>query len=251
LKKQGQSQRSGGAARPGTGGRGTSNMPSLDELAARRRQQLQELARQRRASTGSASSSPPLPSAQSRAARPRASAPAEFPGQRAQTDRMAALEERRRAQQEAQRRAEPVHQARAQQQRQMQAAQVQQAAKAQLRTRETAMRRRQELAEQALRQQARRSAAPPPPPRRAAVPPHLAGLGAGVTEVDLGPVHEDLDVGESVVHRHVTDVAPPPPHFTRAHFMNMNRNTLRAAILFKEILDKPVGMRDQDPGPQW
>lgn len=75
-------------------------------------------------------------------------------------------------------------------------------------------------------------------------------LGAGVREVDTGPI-QDIDVGESVVHRHVSDVAPPPEQHKRAHALDLNRSSLRNAILLKEILDKPIALREDDPGPGW
>ena len=194
-----------------------------DELAARRRRQLQELARRR---TGSQ----PQPPAQT-------GEPANLTSaQRAQRQRAKAEYERRAAELSAQRQAE-----------------------AQRRTVDAPPRQARPTRPQTTPQQ------PPTPgqrqaPRQTVEQRHLQtgvrtlrskraigaepgshNLGAGATQVDVSRGGHE---GEPV-HRHVPDVlAAPPRGPSMIAKMLGQKRSLQRAIVLKEILDRPIGLRD-------
>lgn len=98
----------------------------------------------------------------------------------------------------------------------------------------------------AQQQQQQRAAQRRVQPARQAPPRRVGGvssaLGEGVTVVDSGPVHH-MDIGESLVHRHVTDAPVPKVKLPGMGHLHLNAHTLRQAIVLKEILDPPVSMR--------
>ncbi len=219
----------GGAGRTTPRGQAGGGSPTADELAARRRAQLEELARRRQARVGgqgggqaSRPSAPPL-------------GPDTSMGERQQ------LEAQRRAQAE---RAEAMR-------RQAQAAEQERARAAEeARRRQTEIERRRQLAAQQRAQEeaARRQQAEQRQRRLSSIedrPAPGSRLGQGVTLVDEDDPHVDLDTGMSTVHRHVPDADTP---YAIAHVrkgkLRITRDGLRQAIILKELLDRPVSMRE-------
>ena len=223
----------------------------LDDLAARRREQLQAAARQRQ-----------QPSAQTRQARPGGTDPANL----SMAERIA----RARAQAQYNKRSQKLQQGTspqaassraqdtaAQQMRQQQAAQ-QQARRAQEAAQQQARAQQQQARQQQARaqQQARQRAAPQPPQRQAApVPQRRRSRTSTPTLRQTRRMristtkHKPIDAGKSVVHRHVPEASPGAiaPHLLlageRLDAKMLAPHALRQAILLKEILDKPLALR--------
>ena len=75
---------------------------------------------------------------------------------------------------------------------------------------------------------------------RVAPDPGSHGLGAGVTQVDT----TGHDPDSTSVHRLVQDVAFQPSTRSRKVPVKLLRMSLRDAIVVKEILDEPISLRD-------
>lgn len=233
---------------------GTGESASLDDLAARRRRELQALAQRRGGGSGPASAPPAAPlrsdartpdNLNMQQASQRSTAKAEY------ERRAAALRQQqiqvRATQQEAARTAAPPNRA------QQAAAQRARAKLAQQQAAELEKRRALAEAQQragAARQRARQAPAPARRAPAAAQPSVMSsGLGAGATDV-VAASDADIDTGESTVHRHVADAAvarhevqPASFVFGSARIM-LTPNTMRHAILLSEIISPPLALRE-------
>lgn len=198
------------------------NLPTLEEIAEQRRKQLDNLSRGRSSSRRSAT---PEQSSREQVARERQSAKAEYDA-RAEALRKEQAQEakRRRAAEQQRRQADELRQ---------REAQVKQ---------ERAARARQKQA----RQQARNQPAQPVQANRSLgvlKGSHINELGSGATEVDTGHIEDGR------VHRHVPDVAPIAVkqigHASEIREM-VKGHALRNAIILKEVLDPPLGMRGEN-----
>ncbi len=189
----------------------------LSDLAERRRRQLQELARRRReggAPQAMGQQTPPPPPR----TRPSSTMPSEREVQ-AEALRRRQAEAMRRRQVEAERR-----------QREMAAAREARQREAEKSNRQSALARREaELARQReLRQR------------------QFTDAEAQRMSVDESPVgvHQE-------VHRHVRDAAyakPAAGASLEAKLKSLDRPVLQQAIILKELLDRPVALRDDDAG---
>lgn len=248
-------KKGGGAKRRPRGGRADSGgRPSMDDLAAKRRRELQQKAQQRRQGGGSPPSRPgspggptPDPSNMTMAERiARARAKQQYE-QRAQGQprRGPSLPSPDEVEAERQRR-----QAAALQRRDQEAALARQEQRVRAQREADEARRQQAARQQAARQQAARRAKPSRPARPAAPRP---GHGINV------PDHEE-------VHRLLEDASPPAgatevgiaeigsgrkrrrrgksSRSSLIDFDRLSRADLRRALILKEVLDKPVALRD-------
>lgn len=193
---------------------------SVDEMAARRREQLQELARRRQRAMGQGQ--PTNLTAGQVEERTRAKATYE-----------ARAQELRRAAEAQARRQQELEQARIRREREAQARSQRERVRGQREAQRRAQLQAQQRAQAAQRQQAQAAAA-----RR-------SRLGAGVVQGVAHPT-EDHDIGESVVHRQVSDAEMPVEVTTVPLLFGkpLNRLSLREAFVLKELLDKPVALRD-------
>jgi type IV secretory pathway VirB10-like protein len=189
----------------------------LNDLAERRRQQLRELAQRRRAAkegqappTPTASTPPPPPVTQ--------------PGRMAQMQQRRADALQRQQQEERRRRIEAER--RQQEREAAQAAELEQLERqrrlaAAQQQREMAARKRQSLQPQHA------------PPRGSRMAVHESGIGQ----------HE-------TVHRHVSDASTPRQYAAgqvlARKLAALDRPLVQQAIILKELLDRPVGMRHSD-----
>ncbi|MBI1335379.1 MAG: hypothetical protein GC164_00280 [Phycisphaera sp.] len=202
---------------------------SLEEMAARRRARLQQMSGQR---SGSATPRPPQP---------------------AQPTNMTLAEASERA------RAQKAYEARAAQLRQqtqrIQAAQSQQAGRS-ARARTPSRPARRSLAPTPARpvQTAPVTMPRPVAPTATAQPitpasiaAHALSLGSDVTQVSRVDNDRDIDYGESVVHRHVTDAGTTSAghHVGSALARGISLKTLRQAIVLKEVLEPPLALREE------
>lgn len=197
------------------------NLPTLEEIADQRRKQLDNLSRGR----SSSHRSTPEQSSREQVARERESAKAEYDA-RAEALRKEQAQEakRRRAADQQRRQADELRQ---------REAQVKQ---------ERAARARQKQA----RQQSRNQPAQPVQANRSLgvlKGSHINELGSGATDVDTGHIEDGR------VHRHVPDVAPLSVkqigHASEIREM-VKGHALRNAIILKEVLDPPLGMRGEN-----
>lgn len=230
---------------------GSTGSGDLDDVASRRREQLRQMSQQRQtqgnagragATSGGTSGGgePTNLTMAERIARARAKAqyeqraeglrdrgrsesartarPAEESPAAATSRREQAELEARRRQQVAQR---DASEARAREQQRRAAQQAQQ------RQRQQAAQRQQQLAQQ-----------------QAATLRRQRELQSMAVAEDHGPI----DAGESVVHRHVPDAeALPVPELIQAESVSlskMNRASWRRAIILKEVIDRPVALRE-------
>ena len=200
----------------------SSHKPNANELAAMRREKLQELAHKRRAAISDRST----PSSQSE--------PSNLT--------MAQRVERARAKTQYKKRAQDLQQQRQASQQPQQAAQTttarQRAQQRKLaRKQALAQKRAQALQRQHAAAQQQRSAAPqkPTPPKRLVKSkPQLTSFEA---EHDQG-----------IVHRHVPDAPTTVKKKSTPHLQRVGASSLRQAIVLKEILDRPIALRDSSAG---
>jgi len=193
----------------------TPHKPNANELAAMRREKLQELARKRRSTIAN----PAAPASQTE--------PTNLT--------MAQRVERARAKAQYKKRAQALQQ-------QRQASQQPQSAQttAPQRAQQLKLARKQALAQQraqALQRQQQPTAAKPPPsskPRLAESKPRFTSLQA----------EHDQDT----VHRHVPDAPVPAKKKETHHLQRFGASSLRQAIVLKEILDRPIALRDSTAG---
>jgi hypothetical protein len=220
VREQAESNKKRQSKTPTTTGEGTRN---LDDLAERRRRQLQELAerRRRQQSAPAPGSSAPGRTASETTPRRPASAGSPRPAAPPVTAQSQSRNSSRRLDEElARRRAEA-------QQRQQQEQEARQAAMQRRRQEQLAAARRAEETrrrESMERQVARR-----------------AHADARMQVVSGEPGHDQT------VHRHVPDVAAKAPmtHADLARVLpRMDHKMLQQAIILKEILDRPVALRD-------
>lgn len=190
---------------------------SLDELSARRRAELAAEAQRRRAqqqASGEAPSRPLSMAERMKQARQQASGQSSAPPQRPPTADQVAIERRRRAE------------------------------AAELERRRQAALREQQLRQQRARQQqsshprARQHQQPPAPPRRPAPPSRQPARPVAPTAKQPHYAREHDEVHRLLVSSPEPAAAPrirPAGGFS-----------LRQAMIWKEILDKPVGLRGAD-----
>lgn len=186
----------------------------LEQMAAERRRQLEELARQRTggaSSPGAPAESRPLPSAESD------------------------YDRQMRERQEAARR----HQQELEQRREQERAEAQ-------RRQQELQRRRAEAARQ--RPAARKVAPPPPVPARQETGYRKLEITEEITADMI--VREEAPGHEESVHRHVADVATVSRPKSTTPVPRLNHPTrLRQAVMIKEILDRPLALRDGEHDP--
>ncbi len=225
---------------------------SLEDMAAKRRQQLQELAKQRGAQAGQASAQQ-APAAQQ--------TPIQTLVQQTQAQQTQAQQTQTRFSSSS---APPTQPGPAEvspyaTKRQVEAAR-RQALEAQRQRQQAELARRQQ-AEQALRQQqqqqARRqapqqSARPRRRPARSKISPlEVSYLGQGATEIS--PVHDwDADTGESSTHRNVSDAAYTIVSKTsKKSSLNLrfDKMSIKQAFILKELIDPPIALRENDNSP--
>lgn len=235
-------QQKGKSRAGGAGGGGGDGAAGLDELARRRRAQLESLARQRGGGGGSV--------------------PTVTPDNLNVTEAM----ERQAAQ--------AAYEARADQMRQEQgearlAREQALAERKQMQTLEAEARRRAQLDRLVQRSQQpppakqkrrrNRPARQEPPPlewQEEPAVPHMeregetsrigaTPLGRGVTEVDAFSHPQDLDMVE--VHRHVADAPASGAAAAKKSFLGqvMTGQDWRRMLVMREVLDKPVGLREE------
>ena len=205
-------------------GSSSTGSPSLDELAARRRAQLQELARRRQA-----------------AQRPAGSDAAPAPAQaRPENLSTRELTERERARAAYEQRAEKLRQLRAQQQQPATRQRSQASAQAQRARQEAAQR-----AQQQARLEARRKAA--------AEAERQARLAKAAKESDDADSPYDrrdsatdtTSEGEAKQGRILADAGRRGKGVPAAGLgISTDRESLRRAFIMKEVLDKPIAMRE-------
>lgn len=227
---------------------GSTGKGDLDDVAARRREQLRQMSQRQQSqaraggvSGGAAGGGEPtnLTMAE-RIARARAKAqyeqraeglrdrgrsePAQTP--RAEGESQAAADRRREQAQLEQRRRQQQAQRRQREAAESRAEQQQRAQQAQQRQRQQAAQRQKQLAQQRAAAQRRQRA----------------------ESMRVAEEHGPIDAGESVVQRHVPDAEPVPvPELIEVEpvsLSKMNRASWRRAIILKEVLDRPVALRD-------
>jgi len=181
----------------------------LQELAERRRRQLEELARRRE----QGQSVEPIQET-------KRTVPPPMPSERAAERAAEQLRQQRQAQAE-----RALHEKQAQLERRRR----EQAERAE-------MERQRRLAAQREAKSKRRRRRSTPPP----IPAQTSAQRMAVHEGEAG--HETTRV-----HRHVpdADAVPVITHHPKVMLTKMDRHALRQAIILKEVLDKPLAMREQ------
>jgi hypothetical protein len=201
----------------------TPNKPNANELAAMRREKLQELARKRRSTIANRSTTP------------------------SQTEptnlTMAQRVERARAKAQYQKRAQAL-----QQQQQRQTLQQQQSSTpttARQRAQQKKLARKQALAQQRAQglQQQQHAAAQQ---QRSAARVQPAAPRPAKPKPRLTPLQAQHDQG--IVHRHVPNAPAPEQKKATNHLKRFGASSLRQAVVLKEILDRPIALRDSAAG---
>ena len=218
----------------GGGSTSTGTRQRLDELAARRREQLQQLARQRRGQTGS---EPTNLSMAERIQRARAKGDYE---KRAQRLRSQQAEPARTGEMEARVAAEREARASAQREAQVRQQRVEEHRRQELQRQ--AQLREQKRRAQLRQQQQQRRQRPTPTSHKTLRKLMPSELGKGAREVDTEQHSLTGSDESSRVHRHVPDAVMLVEHHA-ARRIQFNARSLRQAIILKELLDPPVALR--------
>jgi hypothetical protein len=216
---------------------------NLEDMAAKRRQQLQELARKRGAQAGQAA--PQAPQAQQ--------TPFQSLVQQTQPQQVPPQQTRRSSSSTPPTQAPPAAPSPYATQRQGEAAR-RQALEAQRRNQQAELARRQQ-ADQALRQQADQARQQAAKQARQTpsqlLPSKFADhLGQGITNISTS--HDwDTDTGGSITHRHVPDADATytitgkrsrKPKMT----LRIDKMSIKQAFIFKELIDVPIALRQDN-----